>query len=306
MCSSTPEAKGLGMTLVLASATAYGAMPVLGKLAYGAGVPVAGLLAYRFVIAAALFALMSRRRAPPPLRTRLVLWGLGAVFVVNCLAYFASLRTLPASVVALVLYTYPVLVTLLSAVAGLEPLTARSLVAAALAFGGTALTVGTLPSGTPATGLVLALVAAFGYSSYIVLGSRFAAGVPSDESARHVSETCVAFFVPWAALKGELDVPPTFVAWGSIVGIAVVCTVFALRTFLAGLARVGPSRAAVASAFEILVAVALAVAFLGESVGPRQLAGGALILGGVALQALGRQRRGTVQKNGRQRARQGL
>jgi drug/metabolite transporter (DMT)-like permease len=87
-------------------------------------------------------------------------------------------------------------------------------------------------------------------------------------------------------VRGELAVPARLTAWGLIATIAVVCTVVALRAFLAGLALVGPARASVASSVEVLVTIGLAVAFLGERIGARELAGGALILGAVALHNL--------------------
>ena len=69
---------------------------------------------------------------------RLRLWAIGGVFVVNSLTYFIALRTVSASVVALLLYCYPVIVTLLAAAAGLERLTLRSVAVALLAFTGCA------------------------------------------------------------------------------------------------------------------------------------------------------------------------
>lgn len=286
-----PTRGKLGLALILGSAAAYGAMPILAKVAYARGVAPATLLAYRFLLAALLFAVLARRGPRPPLRARLTLWSLGAVFVGNSIAYFTALRTAPAAVVALVLYIYPLLVTLLSAGLGLEPLTTRSLVATALAFAGTALTAGPMERGAASPGVALALVAALGYATYIVLGSRFARGIASDEAARHVAETCAAAFVVLAAARGELAAPASAAAWGAIVAIAVVCTVFALRAFLAGLARVGPSRAAVASSFEVVVTISLAVILLGERVAPRQWLGATLILGGVAFGSLGRRPR---------------
>ncbi len=81
-----------GLILVLVSTLAYGTLPIIGKAAYAAGVRPEPLLAWRFVIAAVLFALLSRGKGPAiALRQRLVLWGLGVVFVINALAYFTAL-----------------------------------------------------------------------------------------------------------------------------------------------------------------------------------------------------------------------
>jgi len=269
---------------VLASTLAYGAMPIFVKLAYAGGAGAATVLSYRFVIATALFVLMARRAPRLPLRSRLLLWGLGVVFMSNAIVYFKALETTPASVVSVILYTYPVWVTLLSAVAGLEALTVRSAVTVTLAVSGCALAGGARLQAGDARGVVFSLLASVIYASYIVLGSRFASSLPAEASARHVAQACAALALPWAAAAGALAPPRTAQAWMAILAIALVCTIVAFRTFLAGLARVGPVTAALVSSFEVVVTMTLAMVFLGERPGPWQLAGATLILGAVLLQ----------------------
>jgi drug/metabolite transporter (DMT)-like permease len=279
------SAERRGSLLVLSSAALYGAMPILARIAYADGVGVAPVLAYRFLFATLLFELLRRRATAPalPLRRRLVLWALGGVFLGNSLTYFLALERVPVSVMTLLIYTYPVLVTLLSAAMGLEPLTPRNLAAAGLAFGGGALTAGSVTQADP-LGVALALATAVIYSLYMVLATRFARDASSEDGARHVSQVALVAYAGWAALRGELLLQTTPRAWLALFAIGAVCTVLALRGFLAGMALVGPPRAAVLSSFEIVVAVALAVLFLGERPDLRVLLGGLLIIGAVALQ----------------------
>jgi drug/metabolite transporter (DMT)-like permease len=68
-------------------------------------------------------------------------------------------------------------------------------------------------------------------------------------------------------------------AWLS--GLAVVSTVGAIALFFAGLRRVGPTAAAILSTLEPVVTVGLAFVVFAESLGPAQLAGGALVLSAV-------------------------
>jgi drug/metabolite transporter (DMT)-like permease len=279
-----------GLILVLVSTVAYGTLPIVGKAAYAAGVRPEPLLAWRFVIAAVLFGLMSRGQGPSiTIRQRVVLWGLGVVFVINALAYFTALETVPAATVALLIYTYPVIVTLLSGLAGLDPLTPRGLGGAALAVGGCALTAtGQMAIGA---GVYYALLSAFVYATYVVLSGHLAAGVPSLTAALHLAQASAVVCLGWALGHGGLAVPPTFQAWAAIVALAVISTVVALRAFLAGLARVGPARASVLSSLEVVVTMTLAVLVLGERLGPRQGVGALLILGAVAFQNLATLRR---------------
>jgi drug/metabolite transporter (DMT)-like permease len=274
-----------GIFFLLVSTAAYGTMPILAKGAYHYGVQTGALLFWRFLGAAALFALMSRRKALA-LRQRVVLWGLGVVFVGNALTYFIALETVPATTVSLVVYTYPVIVMLESALLGLESLTLRGLVSAVLAVTGCALTAGAALSYGP--GVYYALACAVIYATYIVLSSRFARDIPAETAALHLAQAAAVGLAFVGSARGGLALPPSPVAWVLVFAIALLCTVVAMYAFLAGLVRVGPGRAAVVSSLEVVVTLVLALVFLGERLGPRQWAGAVLILGAVLLQNLGR------------------
>jgi drug/metabolite transporter (DMT)-like permease len=276
---------GAGLLLIAISTVSYSAMPIFGKLAYASGLRPVSLLAWRFALALLLLQAMSLRGGErPSRRQRLVLWGLGGVFIVNSYSYFAALERAPAATVSLIVYTYPVLVTLLSAAVGLERLTVRALTAAVMAAAGAGLAGGSAPGGFRGAGVWLAFASAVGYASYIILGSRFASGVGTETAARHVAQACTAVYVPLAAAQGELVMPRSAVGWVAVLGIGLVCTVVAIRAFLAGLERLGPARAAVASSLEVPITLILAMVFLDEAVVFRQWGGGLFILGAVVLQ----------------------
>ena len=274
-----------GLALVALSTLAYGIQPLFGKAAYAAGVAPLTLLAWRYLIALVCLALLERGQRPP-LATRLRLWGVGSVFVVNSIAYFNALEALPASVTALLLYSYPVIVALLAALSGIEALTWRSLVAALAAFTGCALTAGGLglSAGLPPRGVAWALVAAAVYASFVVLSSRFGADVGARMQALHLMQVSTLLCGVMALLGPGLSVPRDAKAVLSIVAMAIVSTIVSMTAFLAGMAIIGPSRAAVLSSLEVLVTLALAFLLLGERLSPPQWAGAALILGAVAFQ----------------------
>jgi drug/metabolite transporter (DMT)-like permease len=288
----SPRDETRGLALVALSTLAYGVLPILGKLAYAAGVRPLPLLAWRYVIAAGLIAILERGPRPP-LRERVRLWAIGSVFVFNSIAYFRALEEIPASVTALVLYTYPVIVVLLAALVGVERFTWRALLATLGAFGGCALTAGGAPAGAPLrlSGIAWALAAALVYASYIVLSSRFGSGVPARVLALHLAQAAAVLCVAFGIADGGLALPIDPRGLLAVAGIGVVSTVVAMTAFLAGMALVGPTRASVLSSLEVIVTLALAHVLLGERLGPWQWAGAALILGAVALQSLGALRR---------------
>ena len=107
-----------GVLFCLASAAAFGAMGVFGKLAYDEGATVGTLLATRFVLAAALFWLLvvcaggARELRALSRRDVGIALALGAVgYGAQAGGYFAALERLDASLLSLLVYTFPVIVT---------------------------------------------------------------------------------------------------------------------------------------------------------------------------------------------------
>jgi drug/metabolite transporter (DMT)-like permease len=281
----SPRDEAKGLALVALSTLAYGVLPIFVKVAYAAGVSGPSMLAWRYGIAATLVA-ATVPRSPLPLRDRARLWAIGSVFVANSIAYFRALESIPASVTALVLYTYPVIVALLAAASGVERLTARGLLAAAAAFSGCALTAAGAPPGQPLPlpGLAWALAAALVYASYIVLSGRFGRGVGARVLALHLAQVAAIVCAGLALAGPGLALPRDPRAWLAVAGSGVVSTVVAMTAFLAGMAIVGPTRASVLSSLEVVVTLVLAGVLLGERLAPLQWAGAALILGAVAFQ----------------------
>jgi drug/metabolite transporter (DMT)-like permease len=77
------------------------------------------------------------------------------------------------------------------------------------------------------------------------------------------------------------DIPGA--AWPGIVGIGLISTFVSIQTFYAGTKRIGAAQASLISTFEPVWTISLASILLAESLGPVQLIGGALVIGGVLL-----------------------
>ena len=72
--------------------------------------------------------------------------------------------------------------------------------------------------------------------------------------------------------------------------IALVATVLPIAAFLAGVRRVGPSRATILGTVEPPVTIALSALVFSERLGPLQLLGAGLVLSGVLILQLRRRR----------------
>jgi len=284
---------GVGAALCLISAAGFGTMAVFGKLTYEDGLVPGDLLLLRFGLAAlGLAAIAAATGALRGLTARSVRAGLamGAVgYATQSALYFLALERMDASVLALLLYTYPALVTVAAIVLRRERATARRLAALGIALAGTALVLAGAGAGAlDPLATLMGIGAACAYTAYILIGDRVLGGVEPLALAVLVTAGATVSFGVAAVVRGNVNLPPDAAGWSWIAGIAFFSTVIAILTFFAGLARVGPSAAAILSTLEPVVTVALAAAVFGERLTAIQLAGGALVLAAVfVLQASG-------------------
>ncbi|HET9738104.1 MAG TPA: DMT family transporter [Solirubrobacteraceae bacterium] len=274
-----------GSLLCLASAAAFGSMAIFGKLAYDEGATVGTLLATRFVLAAALFWLLSLRRTGRlrGLRRRDVgiALALGAVgYGAHAGGYFAALERLDASLLSLLVYTYPVIVTVAAVALGREAASRRTALALALASAGLVLVLAGAAAGAlDPVGTALALGTAIVYSVYILVSQGVAGRIGPLALGALVCTGAACSLTLGAVAAGDLHpAAVTAAGFGWLGGLAAVSTVAAISLFFAGLRRAGPAAASILSTLEPVVTVALAFVAFGESLGGAQLAGGALVL----------------------------
>jgi drug/metabolite transporter (DMT)-like permease len=265
-------------------------MGVLGKLAYGDGATVGTLLAVRFLLAALLFwALVLATGGAGEIRALrgrdvAVALGLGACgYATQAGGYFAALERIDASLVALLIYTFPAIVAVAAVVLGRERFDGRRLTGLGLASGGLVLVLASAGAGAlEPVGTALALGAAVVYSAYILVSEGVAGRMRPSVLSALVSSGAALSLTVGSALLGQLRPGEvTGAGWGWLACLAVVSTVAAVNLFFAGLRRVGPMRASILSTVEPVVTVLLAYLVFGEALGGVQLLGGALVLGAV-------------------------
>ena len=288
--------------MCIGSAAGFGAMAVFGKLAYDEGTTVGTLLSARFALAALLFWVLVfmggerstglRRLAR---RDLLIALGLGAFgYAAQAGCFFAALDRIDASLLSLLLYTYPSMVAVAAIVLRRERADGRRFTALALASGGLVLVLANAEAGTlDPVGAVLALAAALVYTTYILTSQGIAGRIsPTVLSALVCTGATITLTAGTAAIGDLQPGAVTAAGWGWLLSLAVVSTVVAVSLFFAGLKRVGPTSAAILSTAEPVVTVILAFLVFGELLGPLQLLGGALVI--VAVLVLASHRPGEV------------
>jgi drug/metabolite transporter (DMT)-like permease len=300
----------LGVGLVVVSAVGYGSGSILAAPIYATGVDWLTLVYWRFLIGAALgwiWVLMSApRRAAVrrmPRRELGVALGLGAMFTGNAGTYYAGLQTVPAALAGVLVYTYPVIVAVLSLRFATRLQGRRPWVALGLAIVGTVLALGGMDvrAAAPMPGLLLIWASAAIYSAWIILSARLsgerqdrlgsdapAAGTPVGDAAvtTAVMMTATAAVFALGSLVSGHSLDPRAIPGAAgplLVGVGFVASFLAIQTFYAGTRRIGAARAALLSTVEPVVIVALAWLVLDQRLAPVQLAGAALIIVGVVI-----------------------
>jgi drug/metabolite transporter (DMT)-like permease len=297
-----------GLAACLCSAVGFGALPVLGKDAFDAGLGPLSLLWARFGLAAIAFWLLVVfvvRPARPP--AALVVTGLlmGALgYAVEAGLFFVALERIDASLVELLLYAYPAIVTAAALAdlggsrrhyrgdtprppGGREAPGPRLLGALALATLGVIFVfAGSLASGVDPVGLALGLGAAVVYAGYILVGERVVTGAhPVLLAALVATGATVSFSLAGLVHGGGLPAPQTAEGWTAVAVIAAVGTVIPMTALFAGIERVGAPTASIVSTFEPVVTVVLAGLVLGETLSLVEATGAACVLAAVRLLA---------------------
>ncbi|MBI4742193.1 MAG: DMT family transporter [Betaproteobacteria bacterium] len=261
-------------------------MPIFAKLAYADGVDLPTLLFLRFALAGFLMAaLMFLRGLPwPGGKNFWLLLAMGGVgYVGQSFCYFAALQHATAGLTALLLYLYPVIVTVISAWLARRRLSPSRVLAVCAALFGTGLAVGDSLDGS-ALGIALGIGAAAIYSTYILVGEKITAEAGAVPSAAVVMLAAAAVYGAAVVWRG-LVLPGSVQGWVAAGAIALFSTVLAVVGFFAAMQRLGAADAASLSTLEPVVTVLLAAIFLGEEIGVWQIAGGAIILAAVVVLA---------------------
>jgi drug/metabolite transporter (DMT)-like permease len=272
-----------GTLAILGSSLGYGALAILAKLALGRGVGVVPLLAWRFLIAAAvLWPIVVAGRLGVPGRARAGgVAALGILYAGNALAFMTGLERIPAALASLIFFTYPVVTVLLARVWIGEPLTSRRIVSLAAASLGCALIIGQGVTTLEPLGIAFVLLAVVLIAAFIVRSHATLARVPPLGAIALLMTTTAIALTGIGLARGGLAVPTDPRTLSLLAMLGVLSTAIPVTLFLLGIQWIGPARAAIFSTVEPLVTVALAAMVLGERLSPLQTMGGALILGGV-------------------------
>ena len=287
----------LGPLLAVLGVLGFSFKAILIKLAYRwAPVDPVALLTLRMVYSAPLFIAMAwwAGRASGArhigLRDASLLVGLGFIgYYLSSLLDFLGLQYISASLERLVLFLYPTIVVVLSALFLAQPITRRAAAALALSYAGIALAVWhdiriTGDADAIALGSVLVFGSALGYAIYLVGAGGVIGRLGSSR------------FIAWAMLASTVFITAQFALTRSVsalrlpasvhalaVAMALFCTVLPTWMIAESIRRIGASTASLVGSLGPVFTIGFGALLLGEPVNLLQLVGVALVLAGVIL-----------------------
>lgn len=284
----------LGAGFAFVAAIGFSGKAILVKLAYRHGVDAITLLALRMVFSVPMFmaaALWSatRNHARPIERRD---WG--AIVLLGLLGYylaslfdFMGLTYISAGLERLVLFLYPTMVILLSAVLYRRAVKRHEWVALALSYSGIAL-VFLHDVGTEQKGIVLGTLFVFGstlaYSMYLIGTGHIIARVGALRFTAYAllvasAATLIQFALthPLATLRQPLPVYELSLA------MALFSTVLPVFLLSFAIRQIGSGHTALIGSVGPVATIFMAAWFLAEPVTSLQVAGAALVLAGVLM-----------------------
>lgn len=200
--------------------------------------------------------------------------------------YFNAITLSSMSVAAVLLYTAPVFVTLMSAVFFREAVTPVKVTALIVTFAGCVLVTGLFPLGQETISppvILFGLGSGFGYALYSIFGKFVLEKYAPSAVTFYTMLFCTLFALPLSALHTNLAALQDWRAWAGALGVGLLCCAMPYHLYTTGLRDAEPGKAAILATLEPFVAAGLGILLFREAVTPYKLLGMAAILGAVVL-----------------------
>ena len=282
----------IGPLLVMLAGVFWGSMGIFVRTMSGWGFSSIQITAVRLTLASVFFLILLLLRSPADLQIRLrdipLFLALGVISILFfTICYFTAITMLSLSTAAILLYTSPIWVMLMSVVFFHEKFTSRKLLALAMAFGGCILVSGLSGGSISTAGLLFGLGSGIGYALYSIFGTvalRRYSPLTVTTYAFLIAAAGIQFISPPAELASLFAAavsPAKAVLFAVVMALFSAVTPYLLYTL--GLARVEASKAAILATVEPLVATLVGVLVFSEPLTVSSLIGILLILAAIVL-----------------------
>lgn len=273
---------------------------IFAKKLYALGVGVEAVVAIRAVISLPLFWWFALRReswrtirSTPPQAIFMAALAGALSYYVGALLDFAALTMIDASIERVLIFSYPAMVVLFTAIRDRLWPSRRVLAATTLTYLGIFFTMGGLDLEELRAnlfGAMLVIGSALSYAIYFLVSEKYTRNVGSSRFTLLAMTAATACLAPhYFVVHGTRDLATLGAeAWWLLAGIAVICMFLPASLQAEGVRRIGAQRGAVISTVGPPTTVVLAWGLLGERLSAWQWAGMALIVLGILVLDLAR------------------
>ena len=282
----------LGTALIILAGCFWGSMGIFVRKLGTYGFSAIQIVSIRITLAALIFSLVllikDRRGFKISAKDIPLFLGLGfgsILFFTIC--YFTAITMMPLSTAAILLYTSPVWIMLMSIFFFHEKLDRRKLIALALAFAGCVLVSGISGEGMTVTGLLIGLGSGIGYGLYSILGK---VALRKYSSYTVTTYTFIFAAVGSWIISRPADMMGKFSSASDLGFLIFFCFLTALITavipflsYTLGLESVEASKAGIIATIEPMVATLIGILVFAEKLTVMSGAGILLILASVVI-----------------------
>ncbi|MBQ9764246.1 MAG: EamA family transporter [Phascolarctobacterium sp.] len=268
---------------IVASAVFWGLIGLFVRTLAAQGFTSMQIVSIRAVVSALLMVLVLLKMGTQYFKIELkTIWPLVGMGIVSLtfsnFCYFNCIELSSLAVAALLLYTAPIFVMLMSLVLFGESFTIPKAIALGATFLGCAFVTGAFDSDVSLSlaGLLFGLGSGIGYALYSIFGKY------AIRSYSTLTITTYAFFfasissIPLANFTSDLKYFDFTTLWAAL-GLAALSTVIPYLLYTWGLEEVEAGRASILATVEPLVAAAVGIAIFSEPITLHKLIGTALI-----------------------------
>lgn len=279
----------LGYLLVLIGATLTGTIGVAGKLIYAYEPSPLTVVTFRAVLAFLFLALLLIIFKRNLLRIDIKdlpyfgFYGFLAI-TISFIFFFYSIKYTTVATATILLYTFPAIVVLFSALILNEKITKYKIIALILTFLGTVLVMqiyNLTQFNLNLKGALFGLGAALGAASYTILGKKVIKKYNPLTIVFYAFGFGSLFLLLFRGPQIILKVDYPTLAWVWILFLALVSTLAGYFLYTKGLQYIEAGKAGITAVWEVVVASVLAFIILGEVLTLPQGGGGLLIILGI-------------------------
>lgn len=273
-----------GYALAALAAAAYGTNPAFAIPLYEQGMNPNSVLFFRYLFGIPLIALVMAARGVPFRLSREEIGPtaiLGILMAFSSLALFESYKYINSGIASTLLFVYPVMVAVMMIFFFHEKM--RMSVVLCLVIMSVGLILLMKPQGEitlSSFGCLLVMMSALTYALYIIFVnvSKVIKAIPTSKLLFYVLACGSAVYLAMIPLGNELTMPTKESGWLNLTALAVIPTLLSLTCTTKAIQLIGSTPTAILGALEPVSAVLLSVTVLGQSLTPRDIAGGILII----------------------------